>query len=66
MSKKNKDLKRWQENFSGFIVGFLLTMSIIIRYDFIFTETSGTKGKVLNQFLRSIDKSFGKEYVLGF
>jgi len=66
MSKKNKDLKRWQENFLGFIVGCLLTILIFVNYNSIYTETSGTNGKVMKQFLKSIDKSFGKEYVLGF
>jgi predicted negative regulator of RcsB-dependent stress response len=66
MSKKNKDLKRWQENFLGFIVGVLLTILLFVKYNSIYTETAGTKGKVMKQFLRAIDKSFGKEYVFGF
>jgi len=66
MKNKNKDFEPWQENLLGFILGCVVLIILLVSYNTIYTETSGTKGKILNQLLQSLDKSLGKEYVFGF
>lgn len=62
----NKDFKPWQESFLGAIGVLGLIIFLIIKYDLVKNETSGTKGKVLQNFLQYLDVNFGKEYVFGF
>jgi hypothetical protein len=66
MSNKRKDFEPWQENLLGFILGCAVFIILLISYNTIYSETSGTKGKILIQILQSLDKTFGKEYVFGF
>lgn len=69
MSKKetNKDWEPWQKHLVGFIVmGLLIGLVYFFHDDVLYKEATGTKGKVLQHFLKNLDSKFGIEYVYGF
>lgn len=66
-AKQTNDLKKWHENFLGFLVSLLILLMLIFSYDEgVFKEGIGTSSKVMHRLFQYLDSEFGKEYVFGF